>query len=108
MDEASSDDKTANDKNDFADDADENDDDGSDEYRTIADALDGNLDESMFLELQDDVVTDTDEKATYYECLNTATRHTFFGSTQTQFGAKEVSEGLPRASATRKTIFRVS
>ncbi len=35
MDEASSDDKTGNDKNDFADDADENDDDGSDEYRMM-------------------------------------------------------------------------
>ncbi len=35
MDEASSDDKTENDKNVFADDADENDDDGSDEYRTM-------------------------------------------------------------------------
>ncbi len=36
-------------ENDFADDADENNDDGFEEYRTIADALDGNLDESMFL-----------------------------------------------------------
>ncbi len=93
MDEASSDDKTENDKNDFADDADDNHDDGSDEYRTIADALDGNLDESMFLESRDDVVTDTDEKATCFEFLTTATRHAFFGLTRTQLGAKKVSEG---------------
>ncbi len=59
MDEASSDDKTETDKTDSADNADENDDDGANEHRTIADAVGGNLEESMFLESQDDIVTDT-------------------------------------------------
>ncbi len=93
MDEVSSDDKTEANENDSADNSDDNDDDALSEYRTIIDALDGNLDESMFLESQEDAVAYTEEKAAYEECLNTATRHAFFGSTQTKFGTIMTPKG---------------
>ncbi len=95
MDEISSDAKTEADEKDSVDNADENDDDALNEYRTISDALNGNLDESMSLDSHEDSVTDTAAKETYDECLNTATRHAFFGSTRTQFGAKMVPMGTP-------------
>ncbi len=96
MEEVPSDDKTEANENDSAENSDENVDDALSEYRTIVDALDGNLDERMFLESQEDAVAYTEEKATCEEWLNTATRHAFFGSTQTKFGAMMTPKGTSK------------
>ncbi len=79
VDEVSSDDKTGADENDAAGNADEIDEIAFSEYRSIVGALDGNLYDIVFLESQEDAVTDTEVKATYEECLNNATRQAFFG-----------------------------
>ncbi len=79
MDEVSSDDKTEANENDSPGTSAENDDDALTEYRTIVDERHGNLDECMCFQSQEDAVIDAEEKATYEECLNNATRQAFFG-----------------------------
>ncbi len=107
MDEASTYEKTENNDKDSSDNANETDGDDLEVYRTIINALDGNLDKTMLLESQEDAVISSEEKATYDEFLSTATRHAFFGASRTQFGTKMASKELPQTSAIHRTTSHV-
>lgn len=69
---------STSDPEDVQDIKDEKDSSSDDDFRKIANGLHGQLDETMFLEMENII---DEEKSFFVECMNMHTRHVFFGTT---------------------------